>query len=78
MEIEPAGGSGTESGAGTEDVVERQEIVVDTIHDLHADHRDPQHQVVEQNLWVALLPLALIAFVVLGFVASVWTILVAK
>jgi len=57
---------------------ERQEIVVDTIHDLHADHQDPQHQVVQQNLWVALLPLALIAFVVLGFVASVWTILVAK
>jgi len=57
---------------------ERQEIVVDTIHDLHADHRDPQHQVIQQNLWVALLPLALIAFVVLGFVASVWTILVAK
>ena len=78
MEIEPAGGSGTESGAGTEAVVERQEIVVDTIHDLHADHRDPQHQVIEHNLWVALLPLALMAFVVLGFVASVWTILVAK
>jgi hypothetical protein len=57
---------------------ERQEIVVDTIHDLHADHRDPQHQFVEQNLWVALLPLALIALVVLGFVASVWTILAAK
>jgi hypothetical protein len=57
---------------------ERQEIVVDTIHDLHADHRDPQHQVAQQNLWVALLPLALIAFVALGFVASMWTILVAK
>ena len=52
--------------------------MVDTIHDLHVDHRDPQHQIVEQNLWVALLPLALIAFVALGFVASVWTILVAK
>ncbi len=78
MEIEPAGGSGAESGAGTEAATERREIVVDTIHDLHADHRDPQHQVIEQNLWVALLPLALIAFVVLGFVASVWTILVAK
>ncbi|TMB49451.1 MAG: hypothetical protein E6J50_07975 [Chloroflexi bacterium] len=66
METEPAG------------TPERQEIVVDTIHDLHVDHRDPQHQVVEQNLWVALLPLALIAFVALGFVAAVWTILVAK
>ena len=57
---------------------ERQEIVVDTIHDLHEDHHDPQQQAVQQNLWVALLPLALIAFVVLGFVAAVWTILVAK
>jgi hypothetical protein len=78
MEIEPAGDSGAETGAGTQSAPERHEIVVDTIHDLHADHRDPQHQVVEQNLWVALLPLALMAFVVLGFVASVWTILVAK
>ena len=57
---------------------ERQEIVVDTIHDLHADHLDPQHQVVQQNLWVAVLPLALIAFAVLVFVAAAWTILVAK
>jgi hypothetical protein len=65
-----------ENGPGA--APERQEIVVDTIHDLHADHRDPQHQAVQQNLWVALLPLALIAFVILGFVASVWTILVAK
>jgi hypothetical protein len=78
MEIAPAGGSRAESGAGTEGAPERQEIVVDTIHDLHAGQPDPQHQVVEQNLWVALLPLALIAFVALGFVASVWTILVAK
>ncbi len=66
MQVEPA------------ETPERQEIVVDTIHELHADHRDPQHQDVQQNLWVALLPLALIAFVALGFVASVWTILVAK
>jgi hypothetical protein len=56
---------------------ERQEIVVDTVHDLHADHLDPQHQTVQQNLWVALLPLALIAFSVLVFVAAAWTILVA-
>lgn len=57
---------------------ERQEIVVDTIHDLHANHVDPQHQVVQQNLWVALLPLALITFGILVFVAAGWTILVAK
>lgn len=66
MQIEPA------------EAPERQEIVVDTIHDLHADHQDPQHQVIEQNLLVALLPLALMAFVALGFVAAVWTILVAR
>ena len=66
METKPAG------------TPERQEIVVDTVHDLHEDHSDPQQQTVQQNLWVALLPLALIAIVVLGFVASVWTILVAK
>ena len=58
--------------------VERQEIVVDTVHDLHPDHLDPQHQVVQQNVLVALLPLALIAFVALGFAAAVWTILIAK
>jgi len=52
--------------------------VYDTIHDLHPDHHDPQRQQVQQNLWVAILPLALIAFAVLLFVAAAWTILVAK
>ncbi len=52
--------------------------VVDTIHDLHPDHRDPQRQVVEQNLWVAALPLVLLALGVLMFVAAAWTIVVAK
>jgi hypothetical protein len=56
---------------------EERPILVDTVHDLHADHRDPQHQVVQQNLWVALLPLALIVFAVLIFAAAAWTILVA-
>lgn len=51
--------------------------VFDTIHDLHPDHHDPQLQVVEQNVWIALLPLALIAVSVLLFVAASWTILVA-
>jgi hypothetical protein len=51
--------------------------VIDTIHDLHPDHRDPQQQTVQQNLWVAMLPLAIIAFAVLVFVAAAWTILVA-
>ena len=53
------------------------EQVIDTIHDLHGDHRDPQHQAVQQNLWVAVLPLALVALGVLLFVAAAWTILVA-
>lgn len=52
--------------------------VIDTVHDLHADHRDPQHQVVQQNLGVAILPLALIAVGVLLFVAAAWTILAAS
>ena len=74
MEIE----SGAPSSAETGGAPEGQEIVVDTIHDLHANQRDPQQQSVEQNLLVALLPLALMALVVLGFVAAAWTILAAK
>lgn len=52
-------------------------LVVDTVHDLHADHHDPQHQEVQQNVAVALLPLALIAFAVLVFIAAAWTFLAA-
>jgi hypothetical protein len=52
-------------------------LVVDTIHDLHPDHHDPQHQVVEQNVAVGLLPLVLIALLVLMFVAAAWTFLAA-
>jgi hypothetical protein len=52
-------------------------LVVDTIHDLHADHHDPQHQVIEQNVGVGLLPLTLIALLVLIFVAAAWTFLAA-
>jgi hypothetical protein len=57
---------------------EHGELVVDTVHDMHADHHDPQHQEVEQNLAVALLPLALIALLVLVFVAAAWTFLAAS
>jgi hypothetical protein len=52
-------------------------LVVDTIHDMHPDHHDPQHQVIEQNVGVGLLPLALIALLVLVFVAAAWTFLAA-
>jgi hypothetical protein len=57
---------------------EHGEMVVDTVHDLHADHHDPQHQDVQQNVAVALLPLALIALMVLTFVAAAWTFLAAS
>jgi hypothetical protein len=56
---------------------EEAPLVVDTVHDMHADHHDPQHQEVQQNLSVALLPLALIALVVLAFIAAAWTFLSA-
>ncbi len=52
-------------------------LVVDTVHDMHADHHDPQHQDVQQNVGVALLPLALIVFAVLAFGAAAWTFLAA-
>jgi hypothetical protein len=57
---------------------EEAPMVVDSIHDLHADHHDPQHQELRQNIMVALLPLALIAFMVLTFIAATWTVLAAK
>jgi hypothetical protein len=56
---------------------EEHGLVLDTTHDLHADHVDPQQQVTGQNLRVALLPLAIIAFLVIAFVAAAWTFLAA-
>jgi hypothetical protein len=52
-------------------------LVLDTTHDLHGDHVDPQQQVGRQNLRVALLPLAIIAFTLVAFVAAAWTFLTA-
>ena len=52
-------------------------LALDTTHDLHGDRVDPQLQVVHQNLRVALLPLAIIAFVVIAFIAAAWTFLAA-
>jgi hypothetical protein len=57
---------------------ETGELVVDTVHDMHPDHHDPQHQEVQQNVTVALLPLALIALLVLIFVVAAWTFLAAQ
>ena len=53
-------------------------LEVDTVHELHEDQRDPQEQEVQQNLAVALMPLALIAFLVLSFAAAAWTFLAAQ
>jgi hypothetical protein len=52
-------------------------LVVDTSHDLHRDHVDPQRQVVAQNVRVALLPLAIIGFTLIAFIAAAWTFLAA-
>jgi hypothetical protein len=52
-------------------------LVLDTTQDLHGDHVDPQRQQVRQNLRVALLPLAIIAFTLIAFVAAAWTFLTA-
>jgi hypothetical protein len=52
-------------------------LVLDTTHDLHSDHVDPQIQQVRQNLRVGLLPLAIIAFTLLAFIAAAWTFLTA-
>jgi len=52
-------------------------LVLDPATDLHADHADPQLQVVRQNLRVALLPLAIIAFILIAFIAAAWTFLAA-
>lgn len=52
-------------------------LVLDTTHDLHGDHLDPQVQVVRQNIRVALLPLAIITFTVIAFIAAAWTFLTA-
>ncbi|MDP9250232.1 MAG: hypothetical protein M3O78_02535 [Chloroflexota bacterium] len=52
-------------------------LVLDTTHDLHGDHVDPQLQVARQNVRVALLPLAIIAFILIAFVAAAWTFLTA-
>jgi hypothetical protein len=52
-------------------------LVVDTRHDLHRDHVDPQRQVVAQNVRVALLPLAIITFTLIAFIAAAWTFLAA-
>jgi hypothetical protein len=52
-------------------------LVLDTTHDLHRDHVDPQQQVVRQNVRVALLPLAIITFTLIAFIAAAWTFLSA-
>jgi hypothetical protein len=57
---------------------EEGQLVVDTVHDMHPDHVDPQHQQVQQNVGVGLIPLALIMVLLLAFVAAAWTFLAAQ
>jgi hypothetical protein len=65
----------------TENLPARQdqgELVVDTVHDMHPDHRDPQHQEVQQNVFVALMPLAVVVLLILTFALAAWTFLAAQ
>ena len=55
---------------------EHGELVVDTPTTCIADHHDPQQQV-QQNVRVALLPLAIIVLLVITFVLAAWTFLAA-
>ena len=56
---------------------EEHGLVLDTTHDLHSDHVDPQAQAGRQNWRVALLPLAIVAFLLISFVFAAWTFLAA-
>ena len=56
---------------------EQTRLVLDTTHELHGEEGDPQLQVVQQNLRVAILPLAIVAFTLIAFIAAAWTFLSA-
>ena len=56
---------------------EEHGLVLDTTRDMHGDDADPQLQVVHQNVRVAVLPLAIIAFTLIAFIAAAWTFLTA-
>jgi hypothetical protein len=45
------------------------------VADERATHFDPQEQDVQQDLGVALIPLALVVFIILAFVVAAWTFL---
>lgn len=53
-------------------------LVLDTVHDLHPDHVDPQHQYVQQNVGAALVPLAVVIVLLLAFIAAAWTFFAAQ
>jgi len=52
-------------------------LVVDTSSEMHPAGEDPQRPRVQQNVAVALIPLAVIVLLVLAFVAAAWTFLAA-
>jgi hypothetical protein len=56
---------------------DEQAMVPEVAGDLHPDHRDPQTQQVQQNLWAVVLPMAILAFLLVSFVAAAWTFLAA-
>ena len=57
---------------------EETQLAVDGGAELHPDHHDPQHQEVQQNVGVALVPMALIVLLLLAFIAAAWTFLAAQ
>ena len=57
---------------------DERSLVLDTIHDMHPDHLDPQQQYVQQNVGAGLIPLAVIVLLLLAFIAAAWTFLAAQ
>ena len=57
---------------------EDAQLAVETQTDRPADHHDPQHQQVQQNIGAGLIPLALIILLALAFIAAAWTFLAAQ
>ena len=57
---------------------EGTQLAVDRGQQLVPEAHDPQHQEVQQNVSVALVPLALVVLLLLAFIAAAWTFLAAQ